>query len=59
MVYGLTPNNGWGSSTFDSTVGDMDISGKIPTGQDVFGCFSRMNQHGNVILVMVILAQQQ
>ena len=39
-VWTNASNNGWGSSTFDSTVGDMDISGKIPTGQDVFPGFS-------------------
>ena len=33
-------NNDWGSSTFDSTVGAIDISGKIPTTGFVFPGFS-------------------
>ena len=33
-------NNGWGSSTFDSTVGALDISGKIPATGFIFPAFS-------------------
>ena len=33
-------NNDWGSSTFDSTVGALDVSGKIPTTGFVFPGFS-------------------
>ena len=33
-------NNDWGSSTFDSTVGALDISGKIPATGFIFPAFS-------------------
>jgi hypothetical protein len=39
-VWTNASNNDWGSSTFDSTVGDIDVSGKIPTTGFVFPGFS-------------------
>tara|TARA_Y100001937_G_scaffold124868_1_gene190452 strand:- start:1905 stop:3308 length:1404 start_codon:yes stop_codon:yes gene_type:complete len=33
-------NNDWGSSTFNASTGDIDISSKCPAGKDVFPAFS-------------------